>query len=79
MHFVRMLDSEISTIYWRDMLKWMQENVTMAPNSTDQIFGHKDDNPKKQIYYESDGDHDGYWVFTFANESDKVKFILRWL
>ncbi len=79
MYFIRMLDSEISSIEWRGMIAWMQENVTMQPNATDQIFGHQHDIPKKQIYYESDGDHDGYWVFTFANEDDKVKFILKWL
>ena len=30
-------------------------------------------------YYEPDGDHDGYWVFTFEKEEDKVKFILQWM
>ena len=79
MHYVRKLDSEISTIHWRDMLLWMQENVDMKSDSTGKFFGRQDDVPKKQIYYESDGDHDGYWVFTFLNEGDKIKFILRWM
>ncbi len=29
--------------------------------------------------YEPDGDHDGYWVFKFKKEEDKVRFILQWM
>lgn len=36
-------------------------------------------NIKTKIIYESDGDHDGYWIFYFERNDDKVEFILRWL
>ena len=79
MYFVRMLDSDLSSIDWNEILEWMKHNVHMTGSKSEQMFGHSHDTPRKQIYYESDGDHDGYWVFPFRDEGDKVKFILRWL
>ena len=79
MYFIRMLDSDLSGIKWNDILKWMQDNVYMQETKYPDLFFGASHHAPKQIYYESDGDHDGYWVFTFRDESDKVKFILRWL
>ena len=60
---VRILDSELQFDNFVEALTWMRERKT--------------DN--YSAIYEPDGDHDGYWIFQFENEEDKVEFILRWL
>ena len=74
MHNIKILDSELTSIEWRSMLDWMQENI----KNDLPVYGLYGNRPK-QVTYEPDGDHDGFWVFTFTDESDRVKFILKWM
>ena len=73
MYNIKILDSELPADEWRSMLDWMKENI----KSDLPLYGLT--RRQKQVTYEPDGDHDGFWVFTFTDESDRVKFILKWM